>query len=93
MDEPFLGKDIFTRRDFLKLMIASMEEDEAVMIATHLIDEIENVLTRAVILKDGRVKEDISMEKLRESGNTLLDVMKSVCGYREDRVLNMLEDD
>lgn len=58
MDEPFLGKDMFTRKDFLKLMVTSLKSEETILIATHLIDEVENFLDRAIILRYGRIKAD-----------------------------------
>ncbi len=92
MDEPFLGKDLFTRRDFLKLMIAGMEEDQIILIATHFIEEIENFLTKATLLKSGRVLQTIQMEELREQGQTLVERMKTVAGYRENRVFDVFDD-
>jgi ABC-2 type transport system ATP-binding protein len=91
MDEPFLGKDVFTRRDFLKLMITTLREDETIIIATHLIDEIENMLTRAIILKDGNIKKDISMDDLREEGKGLYDVMAEVFNYNQNKVFDIME--
>ena len=38
MDEPFLGKDVFTRREFIRVLAAGMGENEAIFISTHLID-------------------------------------------------------
>lgn len=86
MDEPFMGKDVFTRRDFLKLMIANLRDDESVILTTHLIDEIENILSRAVILKTGRKVCDIKMSELEEQGRSLYDLMKEIKGYKEERI-------
>ncbi|MDP4090104.1 MAG: ABC transporter ATP-binding protein [Bacillota bacterium] len=90
MDEPFLGNDIFTRRDFLKLMIGSMMEDEIIIIATHFIEEIENFLSKAVILNQGNLMNVVDTEKLREEGRTLFDVMKELLNYKENKVLDIL---
>jgi len=85
MDEPFMGKDMFTRRDFLKLMVSSLKSGETILIATHLIDEIENVLDRAVILLYGRIKADFYIDDIREKGKTLAEVMAEVVEYEENR--------
>lgn len=85
MDEPFMGKDMFTRRDFLKLMVSSLKNDETILITTHLIDEIENVLDRAVILLHGRIKADFYIDDIRSKGKTLAEVFAEVSGYEEDR--------
>ncbi|HHU77359.1 MAG: ABC transporter ATP-binding protein [Caldicoprobacterales bacterium] len=85
MDEPFLGKDIPTRRDFLKLMISSLREDETILISTHQLNEIENFIDRAVILRYGLIKLDIYMDELREQGKNLTEVMMEITGYDEKR--------
>ncbi|WP_129724192.1 ABC transporter ATP-binding protein [Xylanivirga thermophila] len=85
MDEPFLGKDMFTRKDFLKLMITSLKSDETILIATHLIDEVENFLDRAIILRYGRIKADFYIDDIREEGENLASIMMDITGYKEDR--------
>lgn len=90
MDEPFLGKDVFTRRDFLKLMIAMLDADEGIVIATHQINEIEMYITRAVIIKDGKIITDHYMDDLIEQGISLLELIKTSCGYDENRVMQFL---
>jgi ABC-2 type transport system ATP-binding protein len=85
MDEPFLGKDIFTRRDFLKLMITLLAPDEGVLIATHQVEEIEMYITRAVVLHGGKVAGDVSMDDLSERGERLVDYIKVCCGYDDAR--------
>lgn len=91
LDEPFLGKDLFARRDFLQMMAAIMREDETLIVATHLIDEIENFLDRAVILRYGRLKSDVLMDDLRAAGHTLTEWMAAACDYDSGRVLRYLD--
>lgn len=75
MDEPFQGKDVFARSDFLKLMISGLTGDEIIVITTHLIDEIENVIDRAIVLNRGAVKADVMIDDLREQGRSLTELM------------------
>jgi ABC-2 type transport system ATP-binding protein len=89
MDEPFAGKDIFTRRDFLKMMIGSLT-DEAVIIATHMPDEISAFITRAVIIRDGRIVQDTAMETLENENVTLEEYIRQVYRYDEKRVSRYL---
>lgn len=90
LDEPFLGKDIFSRRDFLQMMAAGLKEDETILISTHLIDEIENFLDRAVVLNYGRIKADCMIDELRESGISLEQLMADACGYDQTRIQQYL---
>lgn len=85
MDEPFLGNDVFTRRDFLKLMITSLKSEETILIATHLVDEIEHVIDRAIILRYGRVKAELTMDEIHQEGKNLEEILLDVIGYKEDR--------
>ncbi|MBB6735295.1 ABC transporter ATP-binding protein [Cohnella zeiphila] len=78
MDEPFVGKDIFSRRDSLKRMVQGLTGSETVLLSTHLIDEIENVIDRAVVLHKGLVRADFYVDDMRERGLSLTDVMTEV---------------
>lgn len=91
MDEPFLGKDMFTRRDFLKLMISSLKSDETILISTHLINEIENFIDRAIILRYGRIKADFYIDDIRNEGKDLAPVMMAISGYKEDKYKKIFE--
>ncbi|MCL6457982.1 MAG: ABC transporter ATP-binding protein [Gorillibacterium sp.] len=91
MDEPFLGKDMFSRQDFLKLMVANLQGDETILITTHMIAEIENVLDRAIILHRGKIKRDFYMDDLRQEGNSLTAVLAEVSGYTGNRYKQVFE--
>jgi ABC-type multidrug transport system, ATPase component len=78
LDEPFVGKDVFSRRDSLKLMMSGLRGDETVLITTHLIDEIENVIDRAIVLHKGLIRADFRIDDLREEGRSLTDAMEEV---------------
>jgi ABC-type multidrug transport system, ATPase component len=91
MDEPFLGKDMFTRRDFLKLMIGNLKGDETILIVTHHLDEIETVIDRALIMSRGRIEADLYLDDLREQGQDLAAIMAEKAGYQPDRYKSVLE--
>ncbi len=85
MDEPFRGNDMFTRRDFLKLLISSLKQDETILISTHIIEDIENFIDRAIILRHGRIKADIYIDDIRKDNKSLAAVMMDITEYQEDR--------
>lgn len=89
MDEPFANKDAFTRQDFLKLMAGGITDEQAILLSTHLIQEAEPVINRALILHYGSIARDVDMEELRESGQTLLDVFAEVTGYDSKRAARL----
>ncbi|MCL2405240.1 MAG: ABC transporter ATP-binding protein [Defluviitaleaceae bacterium] len=91
MDEPFLGKDIFTRSDFLKLMIAMLEPHEGTLIATHQIEEIEMFITRAAIIKDGQIIASQQMDDLIAQEENLPEFIQKCYGYDHGRVMGFLQ--
>jgi len=83
MDEPFSGKDVFTRRDFLKIMAGSLRENETILLSTHQVEEIESFIDRVLILHEGKLAADADMDDLHQSGGTLLGLLRETTGYDE----------
>ncbi len=90
MDEPFAGNDIFNREDFYKVLLGILEPHETVLLSTHLIEEVSSFISRAVLLKYGRIVGDTTTEALEEQGMTLMDYIKETYRYQGDRVAKAL---
>lgn len=90
MDEPFTGNDVFNREDFYKVLLGILEPEETVMLSTHLIEEVESFIGRAVLIKGGKIVGDSEMSDLEDRGETLLGFVKSTYGYEPDRVSRAL---
>ena len=90
MDEPFIGKDMFTRQDFMQALAGSLTGKETIFITTHEIDEFENFIDRAIILKDCEIAADVQMDDLRQQGKRLSGLMKEVTGYKEGNFTALL---
>lgn len=90
MDEPFAGNDVFNREDFYKVLLGILEENETVILSTHLIEEVEKFIGRAIFLSKGSVVADCQMEEIEESGNSLLNYVKKVYEYENNRVTRAL---
>lgn len=91
MDEPFIGKDMFTRQDFMQALAGSLTGGETIFITTHEIDEIENFIDRALILKDNTIAADVMMDDLRQKGKSLTGLLKEVSGYQDGGFTALLE--
>ena len=91
MDEPFLGKDPFTRRDFIKLMSATLTGGETLLLSTHYIEDVDHFLDRALILHNGRIAEDLMLDTLAP-GDTLLNHMAQACHWDPKRYLEFEEE-
>ena len=92
MDEPFAGNDVFNREDFYKLLLGILEPTETVLLSTHLLEEVERFIGRAVLLRQGKIVGDASMSDLEESGKDLMTYVKETYHYRPDRVSRALSD-
>lgn len=89
MDEPFAGNDIFNREDFYKVLLGILEEDETLVLSTHLIEEVSHFIGRAVVLSKGKIIADSSMDEIESQG--LVSFVKEVYQYQNDRVSRALE--
>ncbi len=66
-DEPTLGLDAVNRSYFYEALIESYaENNRTIIIATHLIKEVEELLENVIIIRDGDVKVADSIENVRE---------------------------
>ena len=92
MDEPFAGNDIFNREDFYKVLLGILEPTETVILSTHLLEEVEHFIGRAVLLRQGRIVGDVTTGELEDSGRTLMDYVKEAYRYRSDRVRKALSE-
>ena len=92
MDEPFAGNDVFNREDFYKVLLGILEPSETVLLSTHLLEEVEHFIGRAVLLQRGKLVGDVTTLELEEQGRTLMDFVKEVYRYKADRVIQALQD-
>lgn len=92
MDEPFAGNDVFNREDFYKVLLGILEPNETVILSTHLLEEVESFIGRAILINKGRVVGDVTTLELEESGRSLMDYVKETYRYRADRVSKALRD-
>ena len=55
LDEPIAGVDPAARDYILNTILSNYEPEASILIATHLIADIENILDEVVFLKDGQI--------------------------------------
>ena len=91
MDEPFAGNDVFNREDFYKALLGLLTETETVLLSTHLIEEVQGFVGRALLLHEGALIGDVDMTEAEERGENLMDVVRRAYGYRPGRVCQALQ--
>jgi ABC-2 type transport system ATP-binding protein len=63
LDEPTLGLDILARRSFYDALVNDyMDETRTILITTHQVEEVENLLTDIIFIDKGRIALDCSLE-------------------------------
>lgn len=73
LDEPIGGVDPASRDQILNLILENFEDDASMIISTHMIADIERILDRAVLMKDGRIIENEEAEAIRQREHSSLD--------------------
>ena len=82
LDEPIGGVDPATRDYILRTIIANYSEDATVLISTHLIADVEQVLDEVVFLREGVVMLHESVDAIREQrGKSVDELFRQVFAY------------
>jgi len=72
-DEPYLGLDAVARQLFYdRLLQDYAEHPRTVVLSTHLIDEVSDLLEHVLLIDDGKLLVDAPAEELRGSATTLV---------------------
>ena len=67
LDEPTLGLDILTRRQFYNHLLEDFyDEDKCIIVTTHQIEEIEHILTDVAFIKNGGIALSESVDDIRD---------------------------
>ncbi len=64
MDEPTDGLDP-NQKHLVRALISDMAKDKAIIVSTHILEEVEAVCTRAVVIDRGRIVADGTAEDLQ----------------------------
>ena len=84
LDEPTLGLDIIFRKEFYRNLLNDyFDEERTILITTHQVEEIENLLTDVMFINNGQIVLDASMESLPERYVELLTSGEAVERARE----------
>ncbi len=73
LDEPIGGVDPATRDFIINTVLKNYERTSSIIISTHLISDVEEILDEYVFLRDGVIMEHGDVKKCREEYNQTLD--------------------
>ncbi len=67
LDEPTLGLDIIHRKQFYNSLLNDYyDEQKTIVITTHQVEEVENLLTDLLVIDRGEIKLDISIDDYQQ---------------------------
>lgn len=73
LDEPTNGLDP-TQIIAMRRLIKNLAKDSTVILSTHILQEVEAICDRVIIILDGRIALDSSLHDLRQNNNITLSV-------------------
>lgn len=78
IDEPFLGLDPLAVNDLLNLISERKKQGASILMSTHVLDTAQRYCDRFVLLHDGQVRTEGTIEELRQlfpdAGDSLNDI-------------------
>jgi len=97
LDEPTDGLDPNQKHD-VRMLIRSMSEDKIIVLSTHILEEVDAVCNRAIIIADGRIVSDgtpaalvassrmhnaVSIKVRGQASNGMRDALVALTGVRD----------
>jgi ABC-2 type transport system ATP-binding protein len=78
-DEPYIGMDAVARNQFYELLLADyLEHPRTIILSTHLIDEVADLLEHVIVIDQGRITLDAKADDLRGSAAVIEGVTESI---------------
>ena len=85
-DEPYLGLDAVARQIFYDRLLSDYaEHPRTIILSTHLIDEVSNLLEHVLVIDHGRIIIDEEAETLRGSATTVAGTRAAVERFVDGR--------
>ncbi len=67
LDEPTLGLDILYRKEFYQELLSEFfDEERSIIVTTHQVEEVENLLTDLMFIKNGEIILNSTMDDVSE---------------------------
>ena len=85
-DEPYLGLDAVARQIFYDRLVEDYtEHPRTIILSSHLIDEVSNLIERVILIDDGRILLDEETDAVRDRAATIVGDASAVDAFVVDR--------
>ena len=81
LDEPLGGVDLVSREFILDTIMRNHSQNSTILLSTHLIYDIEKVLDRVLMVKDGNLVVNTDVENITNDGKTVEELFREVFRY------------
>lgn len=78
MDEPLAAIDLIAREEVISMILDNFNINSTIIISSHLVSDIERMLDRVLLLKNGEIVCNKLVEDLRVEGKSVVDLYKEV---------------
>lgn len=75
LDEPIAGVDPAAKDYILDIILSNYDPDASILISTHLIADIENILDEVIFIKNGQICLSSSVDDIREKEGKSIDTL------------------
>ncbi len=75
LDEPIAGVDPAARDYILNTILSNYDENASILISTHLISDIENILDEVIFIQNGTIHTHASVDDLRLKDHKSIDTI------------------
>ena len=87
LDEPLNGIDLLARDEIIRCVLEAMEPEVALVISSHLVDELEKVADVAIFMKESHLITVCGVEELRaQQGKSVVDLYREIYGHGGEQV-------
>ena len=84
LDEPMIGLDPHAIKQLKELMGEMRREGRTILVSTHIIDSVDMLWDRTLIMQNGVVRADVTKSALDESGKTLEQLFFEITEQKQD---------
>jgi len=75
LDEPIAGVDPAARDYILNTILSNYDEEATILISTHLISDIENILDQVIFIRQGQICLSSSVDAIRQEQGKSVDAL------------------
>lgn len=75
LDEPIAGVDPAARDYILDVILSNYDPEASILISTHLIADVENILDEVILIQNGQIRLTSSVDDIRENQGKSIDAL------------------